>query len=74
MVSVEMFEQMRNGPRLLERIDHGRRRGQRSSTSLTHRKFAYVYETGGETTCMGAIFHRWHHAPRTIGFFAFRAA
>ena len=70
VVSVEMFEHMRNWPRLLERIDTWLApEGKLFIHIFTHRKFAYVYETGGNSRLDGPLFfHRRHHA---LGRFAF---
>ena len=70
VVSVEMFEHMRNWPRLLERIDTWLApEGKLFIHIFTHRKFAYAYETGGNDRLDGPLFfHRRHHA---LGRFAF---
>ena len=57
VVSVEMFEHMRNWPRLLERIGAWLTpEGKLFIHIFTHRKFAYAYETGGKDDWMGRYF------------------
>lgn len=57
VVSVEMFEHMRNWPRLLERIDTWLAPGGKLFIHIfTHRKFAYGYETDGNDNWMGRYF------------------
>jgi len=57
VVSVEMFEHMRNWPRLLERIDTWLApEGKLFIHIFTHRKFAYGYETDGSDNWMGRYF------------------
>jgi cyclopropane-fatty-acyl-phospholipid synthase len=57
VVSVEMFEHMRNWPRLLERIDTWLTpEGKLFIHIFTHRKFAYAYETAGKDDWMGRYF------------------
>jgi cyclopropane-fatty-acyl-phospholipid synthase len=57
VVSVEMFEHMRNWPRLLECIDTWLTpEGKLFIHIFTHRKFAYAYETGGKDDWMGRYF------------------
>lgn len=57
VVSVEMFEHMRNWPRLLERISAWLApKGKLFIHIFTHRKFAYLFETGGSDDWMGRYF------------------
>ena len=57
VVSVEMFEHMRNWPRLLGRIDTWLApEGKLFIHIFTHRKFAYGYETDGTDNWMGRYF------------------
>jgi cyclopropane-fatty-acyl-phospholipid synthase len=57
VVSVEMFEHMRNWPRLLDRIDTWLApEGKVFIHIFTHRKFAYGYETDGSDNWMGRYF------------------
>jgi cyclopropane-fatty-acyl-phospholipid synthase len=57
VVSVEMFEHMRNWPRLLERISAWLTPGGKLFIHIfTHRKFAYLFETGGSDDWMGRYF------------------
>ncbi len=57
VVSVEMFEHMRNWPRLLERIDTWLApEGKLFIHIFTHRRFAYFYESGGSDDWMGRYF------------------
>lgn len=57
VVSVEMFEHMRNWPRLLERIDRWLAPGGKLFIHIfTHRKFAYTYDTDGKSDWMGRYF------------------
>jgi len=57
VVSVEMFEHMRNWPRLLERINTWLLpEGKLFIHIFTHRKFAYAYETSGKDDWMGRYF------------------
>ena len=57
VVSVEMFEHMRNWPLLLERI-HGwlTPDGKLFIHIFTHRRFAYAFEAEGENNWMGRYF------------------
>jgi cyclopropane-fatty-acyl-phospholipid synthase len=57
VVSVEMFEHMRNWPRLLERI-HGwlKPEGRLFIHIFTHLRYAYLFETEGEDNWMGRHF------------------
>jgi len=57
VVSVEMFEHMRNWPRLLERISRWLKpEGRLFIHIFTHRKFAYTFEVNGEGNWMGRYF------------------
>jgi cyclopropane-fatty-acyl-phospholipid synthase len=57
VVSVEMFEHMRNWPRLLNRINNWLKPdGKLFVHIFTHRKFAYLYETDGRDDWMGRHF------------------
>ncbi|MFO7686084.1 MAG: cyclopropane-fatty-acyl-phospholipid synthase family protein [Desulfobacterales bacterium] len=57
VVSVEMFEHMRNWPRLLERIYTWLApEGKLFIHIFTHRKYAYAFETGGDDDWMGRHF------------------
>ena len=57
VVSVEMFEHMRNWPGLLDRISHWLvPEGKLFIHIFTHRKFAYAYETSGRDDWMGRHF------------------
>jgi cyclopropane-fatty-acyl-phospholipid synthase len=57
VVSIEMFEHMRNWPRLLGRIDTWLAPGGKLFIHIfTHRKYAYVYETSGKDDWMGRHF------------------
>jgi cyclopropane-fatty-acyl-phospholipid synthase len=57
VVSVEMFEHMRNWPRLLERIRGWLRPGGRLFIHIfSHRRLAYLYETQGPDDWMGRHF------------------
>ena len=57
VVSVEMFEHMRNWPRLLERIRGWLRPGGKFFLHIfTHRRLAYLYETRGPDDWMGRHF------------------
>jgi cyclopropane-fatty-acyl-phospholipid synthase len=57
VVSVEMFEHMRNWPRLLERINTWLSpEGKLFIHIFTHRKLAYFYETSAEDDWMGRHF------------------
>jgi cyclopropane-fatty-acyl-phospholipid synthase len=57
ILSVEMFEHMRNWPRLLERISGWLKHdGKLFIHIFTHRKFSYLFETGGADNWMGRYF------------------
>lgn len=57
VVSVEMFEHMRNWPVLLERIDHWLDPGGKFFMHIfTHHKFPYTFEIRGEDDWMGRHF------------------
>jgi cyclopropane-fatty-acyl-phospholipid synthase len=57
VVSVEMFEHMRNWPRLLKRISSWLKPdGKLFIHIFTHRRFAYTFETMGEDDWMGQHF------------------
>ena len=57
VVSVEMFEHMRNWPRLLARIGHWLKPdGKMFMHIFTHRRFAYTFETMGDDNWMGRHF------------------
>jgi cyclopropane-fatty-acyl-phospholipid synthase len=57
VVSVEMFEHMRNWPRLLERIQGWLIPGGKLFVHIfTHRRFAYAFETEGADNWMGRYF------------------
>ena len=57
VVSVEMFEHMRNWPGLLDRISHWLvPEGKLFIHIFTHRKFVYAYETSGRDDWMGRHF------------------
>ncbi|MHC4639743.1 MAG: SAM-dependent methyltransferase [Planctomycetota bacterium] len=57
VVSVEMFEHMRNWPRLLENIsDWLKSDGKLFIHIFTHRKYAYTFESNGEDNWMGRHF------------------
>lgn len=57
IVSVEMFEHMRNWPALLERIESWLAdRGRVFIHIFSHRHFAYAYETEGSSNWMGRTF------------------
>jgi len=57
VVSIEMFEHMRNWPRLLERIAGWLRpAGKLFLHIFTHRRFAYTFEDSGEDNWMGRHF------------------
>ncbi len=57
VVSVEMFEHMRNWPRLLERIDGWLiPAGKLFVHVFTHRRFAYTFEAIGDDNWMGRYF------------------
>ena len=57
VVSVEMFEHMRNWPRLLERIDTWLKPdGNVFIHIFTHRRFAYTFEAMGDDNWMGRHF------------------
>jgi cyclopropane-fatty-acyl-phospholipid synthase len=56
-VSVEMFEHMRNWPRLLENIHRWLTPGGRLFIHIfTHRRYAYLFETEGDDNWMGRHF------------------
>jgi cyclopropane-fatty-acyl-phospholipid synthase len=57
VVSVEMFEHMRNWPRLLDRISKWLKDdGKLFIHIFTHRRFAYTFETAGDDDWMGRHF------------------
>ncbi len=57
VVSVEMFEHMRNWPLLLERISRWMKPRARLFIHIfTHRKFAYAFEVNGDDNWMGSHF------------------
>ncbi|UCD78866.1 MAG: class I SAM-dependent methyltransferase [Desulfobacterales bacterium] len=57
VVSVEMFEHMRNWPRLLERISNWLKPdGKLFIHIFTHRRFAYTFEAMGDDNWMGRHF------------------
>jgi cyclopropane-fatty-acyl-phospholipid synthase len=57
VVSVEMFEHMRNWPRLLERISNWlTAAGKLFIHVFTHRRFAYTFEAMGDDNWMGRHF------------------
>ena len=57
VVSVEMFEHMRNWPLLLERISRWMKPQARLFIHIfTHRKFAYPFEVNGDDNWMGSHF------------------
>ena len=57
IVSVEMFEHMRNWPRLLERIGQWMKPEARVFIHIfTHRKFAYAFDVNGDDDWMGHHF------------------
>jgi len=57
VVSVEMFEHMRNWPRLLENISIWLKpEGKLFIHIFTHRKYAYTFESNGEDNWMGRHF------------------
>lgn len=57
VVSVEMFEHMRNWPRLLSRIAAWLNPGGKLFIHIfTHRELVYPFETGGEDNWMGRYF------------------
>ena len=57
VVSVEMFEHMRNWPRLLERISRWMKPEARLFIHIfTHHKFAYPFEVKGDDDWMGRYF------------------
>jgi cyclopropane-fatty-acyl-phospholipid synthase len=57
VVSVEMFEHMRNWPVLLEKISHWlTSEGKFFMHIFTHRKYAYIFETAGDDNWMGRHF------------------
>ena len=57
VVSVEMFEHMRNWPRLLENISNWLKpEGKLFIHIFTHRKYAYTFESHGEDNWMGRHF------------------
>jgi len=57
VVSVEMFEHMRNWPRLLERISRWMKPQARLFIHIfTHRKFAYPFDVNGDDNWMGHHF------------------
>jgi len=57
ILSVEMFEHMRNWERLLERISEWMKRdGMLFIHIFTHRRFSYLFETGGADNWMGRHF------------------
>jgi cyclopropane-fatty-acyl-phospholipid synthase len=57
VVSVEMFEHMRNWPRLLENISNWlKSEGKLFIHIFTHRKYAYTFESNGDDNWMGRHF------------------
>ncbi len=57
VVSVEMFEHMRNWPRLLERISRWLKPHARVFIHIfTHRRFAYAFDIGNDDNWMGRHF------------------
>jgi cyclopropane-fatty-acyl-phospholipid synthase len=57
VLSVEMFEHMRNWERLLERISGWLNKdGKLFIHIFTHRRFSYLFETGGADNWMGRYF------------------
>ncbi|UCH20266.1 MAG: class I SAM-dependent methyltransferase [Deltaproteobacteria bacterium] len=57
VVSVEMFEHMRNWPLLLKRISNWLKPGGKLFIHIfTHRKFAYTFEPNGDDNWMGRHF------------------
>jgi len=57
ILSVEMFEHMRNWERLLERISGWLNKdGKLFIHIFTHRRFSYLFETGGADNWMGRYF------------------
>jgi cyclopropane-fatty-acyl-phospholipid synthase len=57
VVSIEMFEHMRNWPRLLEHISHWLApEGKLFIHIFTHRRFAYTFEDSGDDNWMGRYF------------------
>ena len=57
VVSVEMFEHMRNWPRLLENISNWlKSEGKLFIHIFTHRRYAYTFESNGEDNWMGRHF------------------
>jgi cyclopropane-fatty-acyl-phospholipid synthase len=57
ILSVEMFEHMRNWERLLERISGWLNKdGKLFVHIFTHRRFSYLFETGGADNWMGRYF------------------
>ena len=57
IISVEMFEHMRNWERLLERISEWMKRdGKLFIHIFTHRRFSYLFEAGGPDNWMGRHF------------------
>jgi len=57
ILSVEMFEHMRNWERLLERISGWlNKNGKLFIHIFTHRRFSYLFETGGADNWMGSYF------------------
>ncbi len=57
VVSVEMFEHMRNWPRLLERISRWLKpQGSVFIHIFTHRRFAYAFDVGNDDNWMGRHF------------------
>ena len=57
VVSVEMFEHMRNWPRLLENVSTWLKSdGKLFIHIFTHRKYAYTFESNGEDNWMGRHF------------------
>ena len=57
VVSVEMFEHMRNWPRLLERISNWLEPGGKLFIHIfSHRRLTYTFEEGGDDNWMGKYF------------------
>ena len=68
VVSVEMFEHMRNWPRLLENISIWLKpEGKLFIHIFTHHKFAYTFESNGEDNWMGRHFFTGGIMPSAAG-------